>query len=196
MASKSRPSRVAAVIYTLNVVVLAALLSHTFAVVRIAVAARGTHEFASRRRTDGHQAEHVVKRKSSLKSGQILKSREILADGDLLLIMQEDCNLVLYRQNFTTGAIAVVWLTGTQSSNIDLCFLKLQRDGNLVIFLTTPGHKEDVTPYWASGGAGVGNSPYKLKFVPVNEASKFPGGVAIYDRDWNRTWSSFQKTEH
>lgn len=52
----------------------------------------------------------------------------------LYLLMQSDCNLVLYHRNYGRNAgHVVVWESGTNTGDNN-CYLKIQRDGNMIIF--------------------------------------------------------------
>ncbi|XP_042514572.1 mannose-specific lectin-like [Macadamia integrifolia] len=69
----------------------------------------------------GCEAENILYKDEALYSGNSLQY------GSNVLIMQEDCNLVLYR------SYSPIWAsnTGGMGSN---CYCRMQSDGNLVIY--------------------------------------------------------------
>ena len=99
------------------------------------------------------------------------------------LMMQGDCNLVLYIDNVQTGAGILAWSSGTsQGSNVANdssspyynCYATQQSDGNFVVY--APNYPGGPKALWASGfydssaGPGEPNSagPYALEFAPLN----------------------------
>ncbi|XP_020576869.1 mannose-specific lectin-like [Phalaenopsis equestris] len=62
-----------------------------------------------------------------LLSGERLNGGESLRSMNLQLIIQYDCNLVLYDSN------SAIWASGTGGSGSG-CYLAMQNDGNLVIY--------------------------------------------------------------
>ncbi|KAH8966208.1 hypothetical protein BDL97_03G012700, partial [Sphagnum fallax] len=60
---------------------------------------------------------------------------QYLSNSGYYLVMQRDCNLVMY-QGSSLAASHQVWQTSTAGSGSD-CWLLMQTDGNLVIYNTT-----------------------------------------------------------
>ena len=101
------------------------------------------------------------------------------------LVMQGDCNLVLYINNEVTGGQIAAWQSGTaQSSNVandasspyNGCYATQQSDGNFVVYAPNFYGANQSKALWASGftnpsaGEGVPSSagPYALEFAPAS----------------------------
>nr|AAT73201.1 mannose-binding lectin [Taxus x media] len=99
--------------------------------------------------------------KSVLKSGESLAAGESLQYAQYILVMQGDCNLVLY-----ANKVKVLWASRTNGKGgAASCKLSMQNDGNLVIYAAT-------TPVWASRTSRAFAS-YKLNL-------QGDGNVVIY----------------
>ncbi|KAL5721723.1 hypothetical protein ACHQM5_005331 [Ranunculus cassubicifolius] len=88
---------------------------------------------------------------SSLFTSQSLNANQVLRTGSFTFRMQSDCNLVLY-----DGARAV-WASNTQGRGTN-CFVTLQDDGNLVVYLPP-----DRRVIWASNTARERSTGYELR---------------------------------
>ncbi|KAF3788533.1 Mannose-specific lectin [Nymphaea thermarum] len=92
-------------------------------------------------------------------SGQTLFAGQSIENGPYRLLMQNDCNLVLY-----INGNRALWASGTVGKGTN-CRATLQRDANLVVYSGS-------NALWASGTArGQGN--YVL-------LAQFDGNVVIY----------------
>lgn len=82
-----------------------------------------------------------------LLSGDTLNTGQSISEGSRSLVMQPDCNLVLYQLNPRKP----IWYTKTNGKGTN-CVLKLDADGSLVI------HDERQNIVWTSGtGKIIGN---------------------------------------
>nr|AKT75734.1 mannose-binding lectin precursor [Curcuma longa] len=79
--------------------------------------------------------------KNILLSGETLETGKFLTEGEFTFLMQSDCNLVLYDLN------RPIWSSGTIHKGSG-CILKMQNDGNLVIYNVTNN------AIWASNTGG------------------------------------------
>ncbi|KAF3786292.1 Mannose-specific lectin [Nymphaea thermarum] len=78
-------------------------------------------------------------------SGQTLLAGQFIENGPYQLLMQNDCNLVLY-----INGNKALWASGTDGKGTN-CLATLQTDANLVVYSGS-------TALWASGTArGQGN---------------------------------------
>ena len=86
---------------------------------------------------------------STLAAGEYLQTNDsLLSDnGEYKLLMQEDCNLVLYK-----GSTAL-WDSDTVRTS-QACFLIIQSDGNLVIYLGA-SPEEQGEAIWNSATQGA-----------------------------------------
>lgn len=100
----------------------------------------------------------------TLYSGQSLNAGEFLANGPYELIMQGDCNLVLYVNNNR-----VLWSSGTYGRGSS-CRATLQDDGNLVIFSGTDS-------VWASNTA---RGPNTYRLVMQGDGNAVIYGAALW----------------
>ncbi|XP_074565305.1 mannose-specific lectin-like [Curcuma longa] len=96
---------------------------------------------------------------SVLNGGGTLYSGESLNQGAYSFVMQPDCNLVLYDSG------RAVWSSGTYNQGYN-CVLRMQTDGNLVIY------SNNNDPIWASGTYGPGGN-----FILVLQSDR---NVVIY----------------
>ncbi|KAK1282913.1 Mannose-specific lectin [Acorus calamus] len=62
-----------------------------------------------------------------LYSGQRLSTGQSLREGNYILLMQSNCNLVLYNGNY------ILWSTGTQYMGTN-CYLTVTYDARLIIY--------------------------------------------------------------
>ncbi|GLJ18467.1 hypothetical protein SUGI_0327420 [Cryptomeria japonica] len=77
--------------------------------------------------------------KSRLNSGESLSAGQSLQYAQYIFVMQGDCNLVLYE-----NTVKVLWASGTNGKGgAASCVLRMQEDGNLVIYAAT-------TPVWST----------------------------------------------
>jgi len=81
----------------------------------------------------GGIALNILTARSSLLGNQT----QYLNNSGYYLVMQPDCNLVMYRGS-TLATSNVVWQTRTAGKGSD-CWLVMQRDGNLVLYNATCG---------------------------------------------------------
>ncbi|KAH0459541.1 hypothetical protein IEQ34_012355 [Dendrobium chrysotoxum] len=80
---------------------------------------------------------------NQLLPGDILKTGQKISNANYTLLMQPDCNLVLYR-----GSSEAIWYTHTNGKGSG-CELRLQTDGNLAI------HDKDGKLVWQSATNGT-----------------------------------------
>jgi hypothetical protein len=104
----------------------------------------------------------------TISGGFILPAGQSVRAGSMVLIMQTDGNLVLYR----TGAAlwASSWLQAqdllpfsgpTQALNCAKCFAAFQTDGNLVLYAPA-ANGSGIQAYWASNTPGNGGATLQL----------------------------------
>lgn len=108
---------------------------------------------------------------ASLKSGQVLGPKESLRYDGYSFVMQKDCNLVIYR----VALKLAIWSTGTNGLGRN-CYLKLQHDGNLIIY------SRDSYAVWSSHT--YHNTPSNYTLVLEKEHN-----VIIYDENSIAIWS-------
>lgn len=108
-----------------------------------------------------------------LESGQILEPGKSLEYGGYTFIMQEDCTLDLYNDN---GNRRLVWFTTNKGMDSN-CHLKLQHDGNLVIY---NGSGKAV---WASNT----NQNVSGNYILILQEDH---NVVIYDKDLHPIWAT------
>ncbi|MQM16792.1 hypothetical protein Taro_049753 [Colocasia esculenta] len=98
-----------------------------------------------------------------LYSGESLYPGQYLLYGNYWLIMQEDCNLVLYDSG------RAVWASGTHG-RASYCYVRMQSDANLVIY-NNAGQ-----PLWASN-TGRANGYYVLILQPDRNVVIYGGAI-------------------
>ncbi|MQL81564.1 hypothetical protein Taro_014039 [Colocasia esculenta] len=98
-----------------------------------------------------------------LYSGESLDPGQYLSYGNYWLIMQEDCNLVLYDNG------RAVWDSGTRG-RASYCYVSMQSDGNLVIY------DNAARPLWASN-TDRGNGYYILMLQGDRNVVIYGGGA-------------------
>nr|QIB98743.1 lectin 3 [Arisaema heterophyllum] len=98
-----------------------------------------------------------------LYSGDYLYPGQYLWNGDYQLILQEDCNFVLYDRG------RAVWGSGTDG-RASYCYVRMQSDGNLVIYSNVG------RPLWASN-TDRGNGFYVLILQDDRNVVIYGGGV-------------------
>ncbi|KAF5201176.1 Mannose-specific lectin [Thalictrum thalictroides] len=104
-------------------------------------------------------ANYVLGTREKLNSGVFLQN------NNYVLIMQEDCNLVIYDSG------SPVWATNTGGLARN-CYCIMQDDGNLVVY------KPDNRPIWASNTGGASGGHYVL--VLQNDRNLVIYGPAIW----------------
>ncbi|KAK1298749.1 Curculin-1 [Acorus calamus] len=97
-----------------------------------------------------------------LGTNEILYAESSLTYGHYKMAMQVDCNLVVYDKG------DAVWHTNTAGKGFRNCFLKMQSDGDLVIYSKNGRHR-----LWSSGTRVGGRKNYNLVLQPN-------GNVVIY----------------
>lgn len=99
-------------------------------------------------------------------------------NGKYDAVMQHDGNFVIYKKNNSKDYSNPIWSIETQLRPEKRPFyLKLQSDGNLVMYST------DKRAVWSSGSASQGQGPYFL--IMQND-----GNLVIYDRNSKAIWHS------
>jgi hypothetical protein len=137
----------------------------------------------------------------SISGGFTLQSGQSIQAGSLVLIMQADGNLVLYR----TGAAlwASSWLqaqdllpfTGpTQALNCAKCFAAFQTDGNLVLYAPA-ANGSGIQPYWASNTPGNRGATLQLSSTnPLSILSSSGSVLWMADTDPAAVGAGYQQS--
>ncbi|KAK1298751.1 Mannose-specific lectin [Acorus calamus] len=100
---------------------------------------------------------------NTLFSSGILTAGKYLSYNNYQLIMQKDCDLVLYDSG------KPVWSSGSKGKARQ-CYVELQSDGNLVVY------GEGTVPVWASKtNVGIGN--YVLVLQPDRNVVIYGGAI-------------------
>ncbi|KAF3774760.1 Mannose-specific lectin 3 [Nymphaea thermarum] len=98
-----------------------------------------------------------------LYSYEYLLPGQSLATGDDALVMQSDCNLVLYRKG------TAIWASGTSGRGTN-CILSMQNDGDLVIY-------QDGDQVWNAGAGGKTRRHYVLALGRDGNLGIYGGAV-------------------
>ncbi|XP_031487806.1 mannose-specific lectin-like [Nymphaea colorata] len=98
-----------------------------------------------------------------LYSYEYLLPGQSLATGDDALVMQSDCNLVLYRKR------TAIWASGTSGRGTN-CILSMQNDGDLVIY-------QDGDQVWNAGAGGKTRRHYVLALGRDGNLGIYGGAV-------------------
>lgn len=106
-------------------------------------------------------AQNTLRVDTNLTANQQIRSQ----NGRFHLIMQSDCNLVLYE-----GGRAL-WASNTHNRGFG-CFVRMQGDGNLVVY------DSNETPLWASNT--VGRSNPTLQVEDSGDLVMYSGGRAVW----------------
>ncbi len=104
----------------------------------------------------------------SINNGGICSER--IYNGKSLLVMQQDGNLVLYKNN------VALWSSNTYGKGVAPYQLKLHNSGDLQII------DKNNSIIWQSGSAGKGIAPYKLQLLDI-------GAVIIQDSKDEIIWT-------
>ena len=112
--------------------------------------------------------------RDALYSGQTLGTGESLTQGGYSLIMQTDCNLVLYSDG-------PLWASGTYHKGVN-CYAAMQYDGNFVVYSGSGA------ALWASG-TNIGNGYYVLIVQPDRNLVIY--GPALWATSTNAATAGF-----
>jgi hypothetical protein len=112
-----------------------------------------------------------IRSRGTLKEGFQLISKNML----FFCCMQLDGNLVIYKGHCRVSSSAI-WATGTNGKGAKAYRLKIQEDGNVVIYANK-------SPIWASATNGKGTGPYN--FIMQED-----GNLVLYDKNNSPTWAS------
>lgn len=103
-----------------------------------------------------------------LLSGDVLYTGQSLKYGDYKLMMQSDCNLVLYENR------SPLWASNTANKSVPPCTLHMQDDGNLVIY---PPPIWSNKPVWASDSSRGRAGKYVLVLQPDRNVVIYGGSI-------------------
>jgi hypothetical protein len=112
-----------------------------------------------------------IRSRGSLKDGYQLISKNML----FFCCMQLDGNLVIYKGHRRASSSAI-WSSGTHGKGAKPYRLKIEEDGNVVIYANK-------SAIWASDTHGKGTGPYNI-------IMQEDGNLVLYDKNNSATWSS------
>ncbi|KAK1320131.1 Mannose-specific lectin [Acorus calamus] len=114
----------------------------------------GPAKWASDTKTTAYPT-YDVNPNNILGTDKILYAEQTLTYGEYTLIMQADCNLVMYDKG------KAVWHTNTAGKGYCDCYLKMQSDGDLVVYNKDGSHR-----LWTSHTGVGGHKNYELVLQP------------------------------